>query len=123
MFFFQRHYATLVCLALVMVVISGGCTSPAATDQAGNPVSADESRFHSSFAELAGTYVSTGNPSSSIILDPTGAARIVEGSSSTDTSIYMEMGVLRLADGTSLGPYPVQDGVLVYQSIRYQKQS
>jgi ABC-type Fe3+-hydroxamate transport system substrate-binding protein len=125
MVFYEQYGKTLVCLALIMIAIAGGCTSSGSTagSSTGSPDAADDGGFHSSFAELAGTYVSTDDPASSISLDPTGAARVVTGSNSYDTSIYMENDVLRLADGTSIGPYPIQDGTLIYQGVKYQKQS
>jgi hypothetical protein len=118
----QQYSLTIACLALIMVVIAGGCISSGSTSGSSD-AAADTGGYHSSFAELAGTYVSADDPASSIILDPMGAARIVTGSSQSDTSIYREMDVLRLADGTSLGPYPIQDGTLIYRGVKYQKQS
>ena len=111
----------VACIALVLLALAAGCTS-SDSSSGSSSAAADPGEFHSSFAELAGTYVSAADPASSIILDPTGAATVVKGSSRTDTSIYMEMDVLHLADGSSLGPYPVQDGTLMYKGVKYQKQ-
>ena len=122
----QRLSFALVCIALIMVVIAGGCTSSGnstAGSTAGSSTPGDSGEFHSSFAELAGTYVSADNPAASIVLDPTGAARVVAGSSQADTSYYMEMGELKLADGSSIGPYPIQDNALIYQGVKYQKKA
>jgi len=84
-------------------------------DHTGAPVSSGEIRFHSSFAELAGTCVGVDDPSSSIILDPTGSARIV-GRVTGHRYVHLQgKGVLMLAGGTSHGPYPVRDGALIFQ--------
>jgi ABC-type Fe3+-hydroxamate transport system substrate-binding protein len=121
----QPYPLVLACIALILAVMTCGCTSSGSDSDSSDSGSgaADPHEFPSSFAELAGTYVSADDPSSSIVLDPTGAARVVAGGSQSDTSVYMEMDVLYLADGTSLGPYPVQDDTLVYQGVQYRKQS
>jgi hypothetical protein len=112
------------CLVLVVAIFSCGCTSsPGNTAGSSSGAGADDNGYHSSFAELAGTYVNEDNPSSSIILYPDGAAHIGTGSSGTDTSIYMESGVLYLADGTSIGAYPIQEGTVTYQGSKFRKQS
>ena len=118
----KRHYTILASLALIAIMIASGCTSSG--EKAGtSPAQADDGGYHSSFAELAGTYVSAADSSSSIILYPDGAARIQAGTSGVDTSIYMEMGVLKLADGTEIGSYPIENGTLIYQGVKYLKQS
>ena len=123
----QRYSLALIGIMLVLGVIISGCTSSgspsAARNDGGSSAAADTGEFHSDFAAMAGTYVSVNDPSSYIVLDPTGAARVVTGSSQSDTSYYMEMGELKLADGTALGPYPVQDNSLVFQGVNYKKQS
>ena len=121
---FKRYLLPVACLALILLAVTAGCTSPGSSSGSSEEsgAAADPGEFHSTFAELAGTYVSADDPASSIILDPTGAATVVKGSSRSDTSIYMELGVLYLADGSSLGPYPVRDGTLVYEGVNYVKQ-
>lgn len=123
---YKRYYTALGILALIMVVITSGCTSSGsetANTAGSSSGSGDNGEFHSSFAELAGTYVNVENPVSSIILNPYGGARIETGTSGTDTSIYMEMGTLKLADGTIIGDYPIKDGTLTYQGMTFRKQS
>jgi hypothetical protein len=120
----SRYCMALFCLVLVIAIFSCGCTSSqGSTAGSSSGTGADDNGYHSSFAELAGTYVNVDNPSSSIILYPDGAARIGTGSSGTDTSVYMETGVLYLADGTSIGAYPIEDGTLTYQGSKFRKQS
>ena len=120
----SRDYMVLTGLVLVIAVFSCGCTSSSGSTTGSSSVTgAADNGYHSSFAELAGTYVNADDPSSSIILYPDGAARVTTGSSNTDTSIYMESDVLYLADGTSIGTYPIQDGTLTYQGSKFRKQS
>jgi hypothetical protein len=120
----SRYCMIVSCLVLVIAIFSCGCTSSSGSTAGGSSgTGADNSGYHSTFAELAGTYVNVDNPSSSIILYPDGAAHIGTGSSGTDTSIYMESDVLYLADGTSIGAYPIQDGTLTYQGSKFRKQS
>ena len=121
MILYKRYFLPVACLALILLAVTAGCTSSGNSEQSSS-AAADPGEFHSTFAELAGTYVSTDDPSSSIILDPTGAATVVKSGSRSDTSIYMELGVLYLADGTSIGPYPIQDETLVYEGVKYRKQ-
>ncbi len=120
MVFHPRFYPALVSLALIIMILATGCTS---SGEAGGSTAGDSSGYHSSFAGLAGTYVNVDDPASSIVLDTTGFARIVAGSSVVETSIFMEEGVLMLADRTSIGPYPIQDDALIYQGVKYRKQS
>ena len=122
---FKRYFLPAACFALILLAITAGCTSSGGSSGSSDGSTGavgDPGEFHSTFAELAGTYVNADDTSSSIILDPTGAATVVKGSSRSDTSIYMEMGVLYLADGTSIGPYPIQDNSLIYEGVKYQKQ-
>ncbi|MDP3565011.1 MAG: hypothetical protein Q8R70_11035 [Methanoregula sp.] len=123
---YKRYCTALSFLALVMIVLTCGCTSSGSNtgNSAGSSSGvADTSEIHSSFAELAGTYVNTDNPASSIILNPYGGARIETGASGIDTSIYMEMGTLKLADGTTIGDYPIKDGTLTYQGMTFKLKS
>jgi len=125
MVLFKRYFLPVACFAMVLLAITAGCTSSdssSGSSDGSSGAAADPNEFHSTFAEVAGTYVSADDPSSSIILDPTGAATVVKHGSRTDTSIYMELGVLYLADGTSIGPYPIQDDTLVYEGVQYRKQ-
>ena len=124
----SRYCLVISCLVLAVAIFSCGCTSsPGSSAQSGSGSSAgtssDDSGYHSSFAELAGTYVNVDDPSSSIILYPDGAAHVGNGGAGTDTSIYMESDTLYLADGTKIGAYPIQDGTLTYQGAKFRKQS
>ena len=118
-----RFSLTLVGILLILGILASGCTSSGGSPGSapGGSAAADPGAFHSDFADMAGTYVSTENPSSYIVLDPTGAARVVADGSSSDTSYYMETGELKLADGSGIGPYPIRDNTLVYNGVRYQK--
>lgn len=125
MVLYKRYFLPAACLVLVLLAIAAGCTSSGSSSGSSDQstgVAEDPGEFHSTFAELAGTYVSADDASSSIILYPDGAATVVKGDVRTDTSIYMEMEVLYLADGTSIGPYPIRDDTLVYEGVQYQKQ-
>ncbi|NMB79351.1 MAG: hypothetical protein GYA23_09705 [Methanomicrobiales archaeon] len=121
----QRHYIIMVVFTLLAAIVASGCTastgsdSDMATADPAMPGSAD-TEFHSTFEEIAGVYANPDN-GDRITLYRDGAARVQTGSSKTDTSVYMEMGVLYLADGTSIGSYPIMDGTLTYQGIKYVK--
>jgi hypothetical protein len=123
----QRFSLALISVMLVLGIIISGCTSsgspPATSNDAGSSAAANHGEFHSDFVDMAGTYVSVDDPASYIVLDPTGSVRIVTGSTQSDTSYYMEMGELKLADGTGIGPYPIQDNTLVFEAVNYKKQS
>ena len=122
MIYIRRYCTAISFLALIMIVLSCGCTS--SENNAGRSSGAvDSGDIHSSFAELAGTYVNVDNPDSSIILNPYGGARIETGALSVDTSIYMEMGTLKLADGTVIGDYPLKDGTLTYKGTPFKLKS
>lgn len=124
MAFYSRDCMVLSCLLLVIALFTCGCTSSQGnTAGSSSGTGTDDSGYHSSFAELAGTYVNEDNPASSIILYPDGSARIETGTSTQDASIYMEDNTLYLAGGTSIGPYPIQDGTLTYQGAKFRKQS
>ncbi|MDO9324697.1 MAG: hypothetical protein Q7T80_07030 [Methanoregula sp.] len=116
---YKRYCTALSFLALIMIVLTCGCTSSDSTAGSSSGT-VDNGEIHSSFAELAGTYVNVDNPASSIILNPYGGARIETGDSGIDTSIYMEMGILKLADGTTIGDYPIKDGTLTYKGMNFK---
>jgi hypothetical protein len=122
----SRNCTVFVALAMLFAVLACGCTSSGSTNsgssEAGTSAPAsDDTGYHSSFDEIAGTYVNPDNPESYITLNRDGSAAIVIDSSKIDTSIYMEMGVLKLADGTSIGTYPVRYGTLTYQGMNFIK--
>jgi hypothetical protein len=71
---------------------------------------------------MAGTYVNEENRLSYIILYPDGAAHVETLTSGIDTSFFMESGTLRLADGTSIGNYPIEGGTLIYQGMKFKKE-
>lgn len=117
---YQRCCTALSFLALIMIVLTCGCTS-SGSDTGSSSGTTDDGRFHSSFAELKGTYVNVDNPASSIILNSYGGAHIETGTLGIDTSIYMEMDKLYLADGTLIGDYPIKDGTLTYQGMTFKR--
>lgn len=118
----KRYCTALSFLALIMIVLTCGCSS-SGSNAGSSSGSGDNGEIHSSFAELAGTYVNVDNPSSSITLNPYGGARIETDASGVDTSIYMEMGTLKLADGTVIGDYPIKDGTLTYKGMKFKLKS
>ena len=103
-----------------MIVLTCGCTS-SGSETGSSSGATDDGGFHSSFAELKGTYVNVDNPVSSIILNSYGGAHIETGTLGIDTSIYMEMDKLYLADGTLIGDYPIKDGTLTYQGMTFKR--
>jgi|WetSurMetagenome_2_1015567.scaffolds.fasta_scaffold18828_5 hypothetical protein len=115
-----RMSMALVVLALAMAVLACGCTS-SGSSTAVETANADSSGYTSTFTEVAGTYTSVDNPSLYITLMPDGAAELNTGDGKIQTSIYMEMGVLYLADGTPIGAYPVQDGTLTCKGMTFKK--
>ena len=120
---YKRYCTTLSFLALIMIVLTCGCTSTDSNAGSSNSGAVDNQEIHSSFAKLAGTYVNINDPTSSIVLNPYGGARIETGDSGVDTSIYMEMGTLKLADGTTIGDYPIKDGSLTYKGMTFKLKS
>ena len=116
---YRRCCTALSFLALIMIVLTCGCTS-SGSDTGSSSGATDDGGFHSSFAELKGTYVNVDNPASSIVLNSYGGARIETGTSGIDTSIYTEMGKLHLGDGTLIGDYPSKDGTLTYQGMTFK---
>lgn len=126
MIFTSRICRVLVFLALVMTILACGCTSSDSTNSGssntGTVASAsDDSGSHSSYDEIAGTYVNADNPDAYITLNRDGTGTVETGSSRIDGSIYMENGVLKIGDGTSLGAYPIQNGMLTYKGMTFKK--
>ena len=126
MIFTSRQYMMLLTLSLVIAVLGCGCTSSDSTNSGSSntgtiaPASVD-SGSHSSYDEIAGTYVNADNPDAYITLNRDGTGTVETGSSRIDGSIYMENGVLKIGDGMSLGAYPIQDGMLTYKDMTFKK--
>jgi hypothetical protein len=126
MIFTSRQYMILLTLSLVIAVLGCGCTSSGSTNSdssnTGTVASpSDDSGSRSSYDDIAGTYVNADNPDAYITLNRDGTGTVETGLTRIDGSIYMENGVLKIGDGTSLGAYPIQDGMLTYKGMTFKK--
>jgi ABC-type Fe3+-hydroxamate transport system substrate-binding protein len=121
MIYIRCNGMALITLALVLAVLTCGCTSSGSNSAGNGATDSSSADSPSTFQEMAGTYVNVDDASSYITLNPDGSARIVTGTGTIETSIYMEIPTLYLADGTPISPYPVQDGTLTYLGMKFKK--
>jgi ABC-type Fe3+-hydroxamate transport system substrate-binding protein len=121
MIYTRRNGIALITLALIMAVLTCGCTSSGSNSAGNGATDSPGADSPSTFQEVAGKYVNVDDASSYITLNPDGSARIVTDTGTIETSIYMEIPDLYLADGTVISPYPVQDGTLTYQGMKFKK--